>query len=184
MSIIDLDDLTIEQANPGEVRISWTASAATKANWLYVDGVPLADNYVEDTAARSVLAEWAAGETRHIELHEGTAGDPVGPTVEEVNDLPRVYWTNLAAAEEYRIYVDDVRVEVVPQDTEVLRFGIMCPRFLESGWNHLRVEAVDEYGQESTRLNWHYFVFTPLPAPTDIAVSGTGPYTLTITPAA
>jgi len=54
------------------------------------------------------------------------------------------------------------------------QYTVIYPNILESGWQSIRIEAVDQYGEESTRANWEYYVLD-LPDPKEVTgVTGTG----------
>lgn len=177
-----ISDFVITQYSPTEAKISWTTSSADNVNWIFVDGSPVASAYITSETDRAIVVPWKAGETHYAEVHELDVGVDCKSVAPAPNFRPDISWNNLAEAVRYRIYLDDTRIKSVAQDAQVLRFTTASPRDFAEGWNDVRIEATDKYANESVRDNWPYFVFTPLDNPSAVALTGTGPYTLTITP--
>jgi hypothetical protein len=175
-------DFVVTQDTPGFASISWTATDATKANWLYVDGKPVASNLVESTAARSISVPWESDDTHHIELHEEDLNSDISCTVPVQNSLPYLSWSNVFSAVRYDVINNLKMIGSFPQDLDSDTFYFLCPSRLTAGWNTLEIRSENAYGSQSTGTIWDYFVWTILPEVSDVTVAGSGGvFDLTVT---
>jgi len=180
--------LTVESADT--MRAHWTAPAATASSWLFVDGVLQIGPYLPGAADRSVVVIVESGRTAQIEIHDMLVGEPTPASTHEMpNVLPTMRWARPDDADMYRIY------HIEPGENEVLvlesaaagfadRAELKCPVRLDGqggAWHFLRVEAVDESRNESTRAAWAYYVMEP-GAPVSLsATDGSAPGLFDIT---
>jgi hypothetical protein len=196
MPLIDPATIRLTPDAPGRVLVAWTSAHPDWPAWLYVDG-RFAAGPIEGDAAqpeRSFLLRWPSTETRQLEIHELPTIDLVpSPITIEPSTQPQISWNALATAERYRIYhrTDPAGPDTLLFDGHVApdEFGIcrlVCPITLDGRggkWQFFRVEAVDQFGHQSTRYSWVYLAMQPADPPT-IAISAgsaTGLYTLQIT---
>ena len=150
-----------------ESRISWDAPGPNWVSWVFVDGKHLVGPLYAGQVSRSVKIPHPAGETVLVEIHD-LPGDsePVAPVAEAPNTRPGLVWNSVAGAVRYRIYHRakggaEEKIYDQPAEDGLETHRIACPILLEGEgetWHFLRVEAVDPYGNESTREAWTYLV--------------------------
>lgn len=133
------------------------------------------------------------GKTKAIEIHDFEDETTVPDAVEvQPNTTPQVLWNAVADAVRYRVYHRKAgeATERLIYDKAVLegitRYVIDCPIHLEGTggvWHLFRVEAVDEYGNESVRQYWAYFAMALPKEPAGLQVvagSVSGSYSIEI----
>jgi hypothetical protein len=174
--------------------LSWTTADAALLSWVFVNGAKLYGPLFLETAERSVPVPLPAGECRAIEVHDLPVGGIAGPVFETPTTRPAIQWNPVPQAQRYRLYhregngVERRLLDRPATDFRGTPIRIDSPvEFAGVGgvWHFLRVEAVDRYGNESTRLAWRWFAVAPPLAPSRIDVAeGTGPglFTVTVTP--
>ena len=178
----------------GRATLAWTAPDAALASWVFVNGAKLYGPLFLETAARSVPVPLAAGECRAIEVHDLAADAVATPIFETPTTRPALQWNPLPQAQRYRLYHrqgDGAERRLFDRPASAFRgmpIRIDSPvEFAGAGgvWHFLRVEAVDAYGNESTRLAWRWFAMAP-PSPAsriDVAPgSAPGLFRITVTP--
>lgn len=182
-------DYRITPHNSVSCFVRWTSAWATGVSWIFVNGKHSRGPIYAETAERVVRIPFAQDAVKCIEIHD-FSDDAVVPSAIEVqpNTRPLIGWNASADAERYRIY-HSVRggSESLIYDRAatdgIEHYEVLCPVALDGlggVWHSIRVEAVDEYGNESTRACWTYFA-TDLPgAPANILVTaGSAPGTYT-----
>lgn len=174
--------------------LHWQAAAASMHSWVFVNGVKLYGPLLLDTLDRSVPVPLPVGECLAVEVHDLPSGKIATPVFETPNIRPLIQWNPLAEAQRYRLYHHEGNggerriLDRAASDFRGLPIAIELPvelNGLGGIWHFLRVEAVDEYGNESTRLAWRCFAMEPprLPSRIDIA-DGTSPglFSITVNP--
>ncbi len=170
--------------------LSWTAPSAESVSWVFIDGAHVLGPFCPGAAERMVKVPLAAGSMAAVEVHD-FPDDSVRPEPIHVapNTRPNLAWNAVPDAARYRIYhrrFGETAEEIVydrPALQGLERCEIACPMELDGKggvWHFFRVEAVDEYGNESARQAWVYFV-TDLPGvPAHLSVAdGATPGTYT-----
>jgi hypothetical protein len=194
--LIDPKTIRLIPDAPGSVLITWPSTHSDWPAWIVIDGAVVAGPLVEEAGVttRSIPVAMLSTETHAIEVHElpslDIAPNAIGcmPTT-----TPNISWTAPTGIDFYRVYHrttvdgDDTRIfsDQVPTDEYGL-CEILCPVELAGqggAYNFLRVESVDEYDQESTRLSWVYWACAPDdPLPITIeAGTEAGTYDITLT---
>jgi hypothetical protein len=186
--ILDNKTIRLTPDAPGAVQVSWTSSHPDWPAWLFVDGKFVAGPQVDDPAQpeRSIAIRWTSGETHALEIQELPTADLVPtPITIEPNTTPEISWNALATAERYRLYhrTDPAGTDALIFDGFVQpdEFGICrlsCPITLDGRggrWQFFRVEAVDAFGNESTRLSWVYWATQPDDVPKLAISAGSAP---------
>jgi len=169
--------------------LSWTSADAALESWVFVNGVKLygpllldtLERFVNgvklygplllDTLERSVPVPLATGECLSVEVHDMPPEEIATPVFETPTTTPTLQWNPLPGAQRYRLYHRE------GNPVELNGSGGV--------WHFLRVEAVDEYGNESTRRAWRCFAVEPPGLPSRIEIAdGTSPglFEITVNP--
>jgi len=162
--------------------LSWVAGSAAYVSFVLVDGHIVAIEYVPDSVDRTMTIPLDSSRTGKIEIHDLGASDTFGGSIiSKPNTKPLLQWDDVSVASEYRIYTNDVLISSFPVVDRQPEYTMVYPGTLDAGWQGVRIEAVDVYGDESTRANWMYYVLD-LPAPKKVVsvAGGTGTFTLTM----
>lgn len=182
-------DIRITPRPDGRCTVRWTSDPAA-VSWLFVDGSRIIGPHAPGVAEREAIIRLAVKETAAIELHDvSDTSEPVAATYSRHNTRPMLHWLTVPGIYRYRIYhrqaggsesmLMDKRYTNPPT-----RLSMLCPVELygQGGvWHFLRVETVDEYGNESTRQSWRYFVTEPPARVSNVTVtagSGAGLYNI------
>jgi hypothetical protein len=172
----------------------WTVQDPALESWVFVNGVRLYGPLLLDTLERSVPVPLGTGECLAVEVHDSAPEEIATPVFETPTTTPAIQWNPLPGAQRYRLYHregngSERRVFDRPAtDFRDVPIRIDAPFELNGVggvWHFLRVEAVDGYGNESTRCAWRCFAFEPPRLPSQIQIAdGTSPglFTITINP--
>lgn len=187
-----VDNFRITPRDDLSCNLGWTSLWPDGASWVFVNGKHAVGPLVTGTAERMVKIAFALSDVARIEIHD-FPDDTVRPDPIQVepNTRPTLSWNHVTEATRYRIYHrkrGDL-AETVIYDKPALqgleRCEVICPVLLDGRggvWHFLRVEAVDEYGNESTRQSWSYFVMNLPLVPEHVSVTeGVVPGTYNIT---
>jgi hypothetical protein len=173
--------------------LAWTAPTADAASWIFVNGRHVRGPLVFGRTDRMMKIPFALADVARVEIHDlPKASIQAAPTYVQPNTRPTLIWNPVDEAVRYRIYhrqFGQAAEEVIydkPAMVGLERYEIRCPLTLvgrHDAWHFLRVEAVDQYGNESTRQAWAYFVMDLPPAPARVVIaagSAPGLYTFTL----
>ncbi len=185
-----IEDYRLAFNNAGNARVSWTSDNADNVSWIYVDGGLARGPLYLGVTEREMSIPFKDGVTRAIEVHDFPDGTIVTPPIEIVpNTKPIIQWIASPTATRYKVYLtpfgesESVIYNRLAQEDKI-NYQLKLTKALTPGWNFIRVEAIDEFGNESVRFNWNYLVFD-LPAPADnLAIvdgSGAGLFDISIT---
>jgi len=162
--------------------LTWSSATADLVSFVSIDSGSVAIEYIPGTTERSLTIPLPIDRTGKIEIHDLGASESFGGAiVANPNTRPLLYWDGVDVAESYRIYANDVLISTIPVLFPEDRYTVIYPNLLERGWQSLRIEAVDQYGEESTRASWEYYVLD-LPDPKEVTgVTGSsGVFTVAI----
>jgi hypothetical protein len=174
--------------------LSWTSADAALESWVFVNGVKLYGPLLLDTLERSVPVPLATGECLSVEVHDMPPDEIATRVFETPTTTPALQWNPLPGAQRYRLYHregngSERRVfDRAASDFRGLPISIDAPVELNGVggvWHFLRVAAVDEYGNESTRRAWRCFAVEPPGLPSRIEIAdGTSPglFEITVNP--
>ena len=172
-------------------RVHWTSASADDISWIFANGRKIVGPLIVDTAERNVRISFSASDVLCLEIHDIPQDQPVVVTTQiKPNTQPLLVWAPLLEAIRYRIYhrtagIAEHRIYNRParDNSELCR--VHCPiRLTGTGgvWHFLRVEAVDQYGNESTRQSWRFYATDVPEAPSSLSViEGAIPDTFTFT---
>lgn len=167
-----IEDFRIAFQNSLNSVVSWNSSATTNVSWIYSNGGLSRGPLYLGTLERQMTIPFIDGVTKAIEIHDFDDGTIVTPPIEiKPNIRPVVKWVASATAVRYKIFHtpfggSEKLIYNKLAEGEKIQYQITLTAPLPAGWNFFRVEAVDQFGNESVRSNWSYLVFN-LPAPAD-----------------
>ena len=181
----------LTQLDSRRCRLHWIAANADDVSWVFANGRKLIGPLIADTAERSVRIHFPVDDVLCLEIHDVPQDQPPAITTQiEPDTQPLLVWASLAKAVRYRIYHRTAGKEEhciynrLARNTGDL-CQVQCPILLAGTggvWHFLRVEAVDQYGNESTRQSWRFYATDVPAAPSDLSVvEGTIPGTFTFT---
>ena len=161
--------------NANGTMLSWTSSAIDLVSFISLDGDSVTTYYAPGTLERELLIPLSVDRCGKVEIHDLlTTEIDGGEIVAQPNTKPLLYWDDVATAIEYRIYTNEVLTQSIPILEHQDEYTMIYPEVLDTGWQSIRIEAVDVYGAESTRISWKYYVLD-LPDPLKVTdVTGTG----------
>lgn len=190
------EDVRVAPIDDDEALATWENPAAFGASWVFANGEweagPIVPGLVEFAPQREVDVRFDVNASVALEIHDKPDNLQVVQAVEaKPNVRPVLIWNGVPEAVLYRIFhraFGGVAERLIYEDAgapDVVIQKIDCPERLDGvggRWHFLRVEAVDEFGNESQRESWAFFVMEP-PAVPEIEIeagSGPGLYTLII----
>jgi len=176
-----VENFRITPRDDASCNLAWTSPWPDGSSWVFVNGKHAAGPVVTGTAEKMVKIAFALGKVARIEIHDfpddSARPDPIQA---EPNTRPTLSWNPVEEAARYRIYhrkrgdAAETLIYDKPALQGLERCEVICPVLLEGRggvWHFLRVESVDEYGNESTRLSWTYFVMDLPPVPERVSVT-------------
>jgi len=185
-------DFRITPKSSRRAELHWLAPSADHVSWVFVDGRHIQGPMFFGTIDRTLDIPFKTDDVIKIEIHDILDfEEPMDPVFERPNTRPIIRWVSIPTAVRYKIYhKEGTGPEKVIHDEPGLegveRNEVKSPISLEGRggvWHFFRVEAVDQFGNESTRLLWRLFV-TDVPATVDaVSVtvgSGAGLYDITL----
>ena len=185
-----LVDFKVSLQNTRQAIVSWTSSNASNISWIFGDGGILRGPLLLGVVNRTMQIPFVDSLTRAIEVHDFAVGSVVPDPIEITpNTQPIINWVAAPGALRYKVFLtpfggSESLIYNKLAEEEKLIYQIECPVVLAAGWNFFRVESLDEFGNESVRVNWNYLVFD-LPAPAnDVTIvdgSGSGLFDIAIT---
>jgi hypothetical protein len=180
-----VEDWTLARQDAKIVQAQFNVSDSDLVGTIFLDGLPVLEDALQDGLTRLADIRWGGSAVHHVEAHEHAAGSTVISCTASPDISPLVGWPRVDDAYVYRIYAGGIRRGLIIQDETLAWYEwALTGTPLSAGWHKLEVTATDSSGNESVKRTIWHFVFTPLPAPSGLAISGPigGPYTLTITP--
>lgn len=165
MALIEIDSISVVG---GAVRVDWTGDG-----YLYLAGSFRGGPAESGTVPDGTLV---------LEVHDAES-DPV-QLVPQLRPLVR--WRPVADARTYRVYHtapggDERLVYEAVQDADADGFSVRSPVTCADGWHFFRVCAVDAAGNEAEVDAVPARVVDVPDRVSDIAISGTATFTITIT---
>jgi hypothetical protein len=173
-----VENVVIRPLNEQEVTVSWTSQEASYWSWVFVNGQFSLGPFMAETRDRAISIRFPVGTTAVIEVHD-FSDDTVPQSINEPPlTRPTIQWNSVPTATMYRIYhtifdtgtLESMIAEVPPY---MERMSIECPIQLEGRggrWHSFRIEAVDQYGNESVGEVIPYHA-ADLPRPPRLAIS-------------
>ena len=154
-----IENVLIRPLSDGYITISWTSDSADMLSWVFINGVLAVGPFMAETTNRIVTLPVPTEKTFVVEVHDFSDSETV-PTAIAQKPLvkPQIVWNIVEMATTYHIYhtifdtgsIESLLLEVPPLGME--RMEIDCPTTLEGRggrWHSFRVEAVDQFGNES-----------------------------------
>ena len=187
------DEFTVTPKTANVADVHWSAPSVDHVSWVFVDGRHIQGPTFHGTIERKIQIPFASDDVVKIEIHDVLDfTEPVESIWTKPNTKPIIKWVSVTDSVRYRIFhAEGAGPESLIYDTPglvgIIRNEVKSPirlNGLGGVWHFFRVEAVDQFGNESTRAVWRFFV-TDVPATVDtvtVAVgSGAGLYDITLT---
>ena len=175
-----VDNVLIRPEGLRNINVSWTSDDETARSWIFVNGKLVVGPFMAGTKERSIVLPVPNDKTFKIEVHD-YYGDGIAPnSIEEQPQVqPLIAWNAVESAVCYRIYhtifntgsIESLLLQVPPLSSD--RIEIDCPVKLEGRngrWHSFRVEAVDQFGNESENHRLAFFA-ADLPTPPQLSIS-------------
>jgi len=165
--------------------LHWQVADSDLVSWIMLNGGETTFGpLLMDTQQRSVGIPFAVDEVLTIEIHDLLIEQIAESIYVLPNTRPTLRWNPVETAVRYRIYhKSDEASETRIYDGLANITETKCPVKLTGTngvWHFLRVEAVDKYGNESTRQSWRFFACDlPEPPAMLIVTDGDTPGTFT-----
>lgn len=182
-------DFTIQLLDSNRATISWDSPNAADVSWLFINGIKIFGPMAFGEVTRKTFFNFPSTVNRDIELHDfETAPSVIAPIGIEENKRPILKWRHLIGTNQYRVHHTPFGgVESLVATIDVMdergQYTLISPIRLLAGYNQFRVEAVDQFGNESVRDIWVYQVFQLDDPVNDLTVSdgsGSGLFDFTI----
>ena len=157
----------------GEWRLAWTG-AADQTVRVFINGFLALGPTEFATTEKEVVVSLVGPSV--IEVHENDADEIVDAAGIELARRPLVWWSVVANAVDYRIYVGEVqRTTVLPPSGRHGQHELEADERVDGGvWTTLRVESVSSSGNETASPTVPLFVPGVLTEPTNLTVTGGG----------
>lgn len=185
-------DFNLTKISNNNYRVSWVADDYYDKNYVYRNSV-LLDFIEEGNVNRHVDFTAQPEELSVIEVHRIPSDysgdvDDIPTITEDVDDLLYLHWDRISDAVYYNIYYSEADnaerlLKRYQQDEITVRYKFALPRLksISGVWHHFRVEAVDNFNNESTTYEWHHFVYGLPQYPETVTwTGGSGIFNLTI----
>lgn len=153
------NNVLIRPQSNGNVTISWTSESPEVLSWIFINGVFSVGPFMAETTDRAVTLPVPTNKTFVVEVHDFGEVETVPAAIEQKPLIqPQISWNCVETAAAYRIYhtifdtgsIESLLLQVPPMGLD--RMEIDCPTTLEGRggrWHSFRVEAVDQFGNES-----------------------------------
>ena len=131
---------------------------------ILLNGILAFGPTVVATAAKEVVVPLSNPST--IEVHENEADETVPSSTVALQRKPLVWWSSVAGASQYRVYIGGELVAVVQHEPSRLHHQVVLAQDVRrdgGAWTDLRVEAVSAAGAETVGTARPLFVPGVLP---------------------
>jgi hypothetical protein len=154
-----VENVLIRPQGMREVSISWTSPTKDARSFVFINSKLVVSSYRAETINRSIVLPVPTDKTYKIEVHDFTDDEVIPHSFEESPLVqPLISWNPVENAVAYKIYhtifdtgsIESLLVTIPARLTG--RMEMECPVKLEGKngrWHYFRVEAVDQYGNES-----------------------------------
>jgi len=171
--------------------LHWQVADSSVVSWIIINGgEKVFGPLFMDTQQRSIGIPFAVDDVLAIEIHDLPIEQIAEPIHVLPNTRPILRWNPVEAAVRYRIYHQSGQAaETRIYDGLANITETRCPIELTGShgdgeyggvWHFLRVEAVDQFGNESTRQSWRFYACDLPSPPTMLTVTdGDSPGTFT-----
>jgi hypothetical protein len=173
------EDYRITPKDSKNAHVRWSAPSATDRSWIFINGSHVLGPIFIEEIERVVKIPFALADVIKIEIHDLPDGVNTNAIEITPNVKPILIWNHVPEAVRYRIHHRESGLtESVIYDKKIVsgitRYVINCPITLNGKggvWHFFRVEAVDQYGNESTRQTWSFFVMDTPEVPSSLTVT-------------
>lgn len=159
--------------------LHWQVADSGSVSWIIINGgEKVFGPLLMDTLQRSVGIPFTVDDVLVIEVHDLPIEQIAEPIHIPPNTRPTLRWNPVEAAVRYRIYHQSGEAaETRIYDGLANITETKCPVELtgiNGVWQFLRVEAVDQYGNESTRQTWRFYACDLPESPAMLTVTDGG----------
>jgi hypothetical protein len=170
-----VEKVLIRPQGTREISISWTSETENTRSFVFINSKLVVGSYRAETINRSIVLPVPTDKTYKIEVHDVTDDEVIPNSIEEpVQVQPLISWNAVENVVTYKIYhtifdtgsIESLLVTIPARLTG--RIEINCPVKLEGKngrWHYFRIEAVDQYGNESVNEIVPYFAADLPPTP-------------------
>jgi hypothetical protein len=170
-----LENILIRPQGTREVSISWTSQTAEARSFVFINSKLVVGSYRAETINRSIVLPVTTEKTYKIEVFDVTEDETIPYSIEESPLVqPLISWNAVENAVAYKIYhtifdtgsIESLLVTIPARLTG--RMEMECPIKLEGKngrWHSFRVEAVDQFGNESVNEIVPFFAADLLTVP-------------------
>ena len=159
------ENYRISPFNSRWVTLSWTCCNASLFSWIIINGASVYGPVISDSTERMIRIPFKSAAIATLEIHDLPEDEFPEAIYPPVNIKPTLHWNSLDSAVRYKIYHRTAGgSEKKIYDAAAYVNQITSPIELEGNgeldncqYHFLRVEAVDCYGNESTRQSWRFF---------------------------
>jgi hypothetical protein len=170
-----INNVVVRPQGDRDISVTWTSENDEIRSYVYINGKLVVGAFRAGTTKRNIVLPIPVDKTYKIEVHDLDDDDVVPHSLEEpIQVKPLLSWNTVENAVMYKIYhmifdtgfIESLLVTIPAR--AIGRMEIECPRTLEGSngrWHYFRVEAVDQYGNESVNEIVPYFAVDLPPVP-------------------
>lgn len=173
-----VENVLVRPSGENTASIYWTSEKAEMRSWVFINGRFSIGPFMAETRERNITLTLPEGTTFLVEIHD-FEDDTVPKSIEQSPLVrPTIGWNHVDEAACYRIYhtiFDNGEMETLLCEVPPIsgRNEIDCPIKLEGRngkWHSFRVEAVDQFGNESENEVVAHFA-ADFPKPPNLTIS-------------
>ena len=161
------ENITISPINMHTSLLSWTAANAEDVSWIFLGGKMAYSPLRSEEAFRTAIVQLGGGDIKSLEVHDLPDGIVPDAIAVEPNTRPQLIWNAVKNAYKYKIYYRSSQSDQERLVYDRMAYGnlpkyvINVPEELDGKgglWHFFRCESVDQFGNQSLRHLWAYWV--------------------------
>ena len=188
------ENITISPIDMRTSLLSWTAENIEDVSWVFLGGRIAYGPVKSESAFRTAIIKLGSSDIKAVEVHDLPAGVIQKAIAVMPNTRPKLIWNAVENAIKYKIYhrsAQDNRQRLVYDRIAfggITKFVINAPEELNGKggmWHFFRCESVDQFGNQSLRELWAYWVMDTPEAIKELQITegatpGTFKFTITV----